>query len=369
MPWWWPFGQGASGASGSGGERPPPPPTWWPWRSKAGLRHQRVSDMPNWRPPQGPAPPPPPPPPEQPPPVWRGGEILVSPSRKLHPEIDYEELARGYIASGLDQQLAGGRNCPGEFVTSPYDLFAIETVRDQYGMRTGRAIPTDVFVLGKGEAPRRDGTKFGGLPYWPADRPWPMDTDGYPCRFLAQFNFADSHDLFPSLPGEVLLIFTCHDDWPLMIPLAVHFEWLPLGLEPIASISPELLDFPQAVFYGAIHRTADYPDADSAGKLPRYETDRLRIIYGLKIGGWPYPIQDYYDDATCEKLLCQISVLGCTTGVPYPWVNQRAGVTSSSTDASDWMEWKSDAYDLSDGGILLVFLEEDGLLSCNFDMY
>ena len=119
MPWWWPFGQGASGANGRAGEMPPPVPR-------------------------------PPPPPEPPPPVWQGGEILVSPSRKLHPEIDYEALAQGYIASGLDLQVGSGRSDPGEVVTSPYDLFEIETARDRYGMRTGRVVPTDVFVLGKG---------------------------------------------------------------------------------------------------------------------------------------------------------------------------------------------------------------------------
>jgi hypothetical protein len=307
--------------------------------------------------------PPPPPPPEPPPPVWQGGEILVSPSRKLHPEIDYEALARGYIASGLEQQLEGGQRHPGEFVHSPYDLFAVETARDRYGIRTGRVVPTDVFVLGKGEAPRRDGTKFGGLPYWPADRPWPSDDTGKPYRFLAQFNFADSHDLFPSLPGEVLVIFACRDDWA-MFPLAVHLEWLPLSLEPVASVSPDLLAYPRAIFYGAIHRSADYPDADSAGRLSDYQTECLRIICGAKIGGWPYPVQDH-GDAQSEKLLCQLSGLGCATGVPYPWVNQSVGVTGSSTDDSDGVDWD----DNLDGGILLIFLEENGALYCSFDFY
>jgi Domain of unknown function (DUF1963) len=208
MPWWWPWGP-SEGQMRGGGQRSAPPRR----------------------------------PPDPPLPVWRGGDILVSPSRKLHPEVDYDALARGFIASGLD------RNLTGEMVTSPYDLFAVETLRDRLDLRKGQALPTDVFVFGKGEAPRRDGTKVSGLPYWPVGRAWPNDSEGVPYRFLAQFNFADSHDLVGDLPGEVLLVFVGEEgaDWCAVDPPAVHFEWLPLGLEPVASVSPELIAYPQVV--------------------------------------------------------------------------------------------------------------------------
>jgi hypothetical protein len=333
MPWWWPFGPESPGGSGSGRRSPPPP--------------------------------------DPPLPVWQGGgDILVSPSRKLHPEIDYEAIARGFIASGLDQKLAG------ELVTSPYDLFAVETLRDRHGLRTGRAVPTDVFVLGKGEAPRRDATKIGGLPYWPAGRAWPNDIAGRPYRFLAQFNFADSLDLFAGLPGEVLLVFVGHaegdqrgpDDWAAVEPPAVHLKWLPSGLEPVASVPSELIAYPQATFFGAIHRTADYPDAaETAGNLDVRDSACLPIIYGVKIGGLPHPVQDRdYRERGYQgrlQLLCQLGSIQCAANVPYPWLNEPAARYLWGADA------ESDTISFMDMGVLYIFRKPDGALTAVFDTF
>ena len=332
MPWWWPFGQEVSGGDGGGRRSPrPPDPTL---------------------------------------PVWQGGQILISPSRTLHPEIDYEEVARGFIAGGLDQKLAG------ELVTSPYDLFAVETLRDRHGLRTGRAVPTDVLVLGKGEAPRRDGTKIGGLPYWPAGRAWPNDAAGNPYRFLAQFNFADSHDLFDDLPGEVLLIFVGRgegdqrgpDAWAAVEPPAVHLAWLPSGLEPIASVPPEWLAYPQHTFFGAIHRTADYLDAaEMASNLDVRDSVCLPTIYGVKIGGLPHPVQDRdYRERGYQgrmRLLCQLSSIQCATDVPYPWVNEPAARYLWGADAD------SDTISFMDMGVLYIFQKPDGAMTATFDTY
>ena len=158
--------------------------------------------------------------------------MLMPQSMKLHPEFDLEQAKHAYSVSGFDTNLEG------ELVTSPHDLFSVEVLRDRHALRRGTASPTDVFVFGKGEATRRDGTKVGGLPYWPADRRWPKDEAGTPYRFLAQFNFADSRDLLAELPGEVLLLLVQEgDDW-LYEPDRIHFEWLPVGLTPIASFPP-----------------------------------------------------------------------------------------------------------------------------------
>jgi hypothetical protein len=154
--------------------------------------------------------------------------MLVASSPKLHPELDLEGVARVYTGTEFVNPLQG------ELVTSPHDLFSVEVLRDRLALRVGRPVPTDVFVFGKGEAPRRDCTKVGGLPYWPADRPWPRNAAGVPYRFLAQFNFTDSVDLVPRLPDQVLLLLVNGgDDW-LYEPDSIHFEWVAPGLTPRA---------------------------------------------------------------------------------------------------------------------------------------
>src|SRR5688500_15164236 len=103
--------------------------------------------------------------------------MLARQSKRLHPEFDLAAARRAFAEAPGDPELRG------EEITSPFDLFSVETLRDAYRLRTGAAIPADVFVFGKGEAPRRDGTKVGGLPYWPDGRPWPFNLRGEPYLF------------------------------------------------------------------------------------------------------------------------------------------------------------------------------------------
>lgn len=56
-------------------------------------------------------------------------------------------------------------------------------------------------------------SKFGGLPYWPAGRPYPTDGNGKPLFLLAQLNFSQ----IPSLEGYpdkgLLQFFVAANDW------------------------------------------------------------------------------------------------------------------------------------------------------------
>jgi hypothetical protein len=203
------------------------------------------------------------------------------------------------------------------------------------------------------------------LPYWPVGRAWPNDSEGVPYRFLAQFNFADSHDLVGDLPGEVLLVFVGEEgaDWCAVDPPAVHFEWLPLGLEPVASVSPELIAYPQVAFYGAVHRTADYPDAaDLVGERDMRQLAFLPSIYGVKIGGFPHPVQDN-DYDSWGRLLCQLGSISGGTGVPYPWVNEIAARALFPSD------WDTNSLNFMDAGVLYIFYKADGTLDCAFTCY
>ncbi|MCC6776772.1 MAG: DUF1963 domain-containing protein [Hyphomicrobiales bacterium] len=252
-------------------------------------------------------------------------------------------------------------------VDEPHDLFVVETLRDRLGLRIGRVLPADVFLFGIGEAPRRDATKVGGLPYWPVDWPWPKDSAGVPYRYLAQFNFADSRDLFSDLPGDVLVLLVGEewDDWLAVEPLAIHLEWLPLGLEPVESLEPALMANPGLAFFGAIHRTADYPDAEEAAKQAGIRgASFAAIISGTKIGGFPYPIQDY-DREFNGKLLCQLGSMAVGDDISYPTASHLA----ESLDADPALGEIERSLNFMDAGIVYIFRNEDGTFRTSFQAY
>jgi hypothetical protein len=286
--------------------------------------------------------------------------MLVQNSQKLHPEFDLAEARRIFIEARADQDITG------EQITSPYDLFSVETLRDAHGLRTGRAVPTDVFVFGKGEAPRRDGTKVGGIPYWPADRPWPRTPTGAPYHFLAQFNFADSRDLFSDLPGDVLLILVHGSEewfWELE---QIRFEWLPSGLTVCSRFDESLIWENIGPFFGALSRTADYPDA--VGRASALEVSRayeLPILEGTKIGGLPHLIQG--GDDTAGEFLCQLGSIQAAPDVPYPWVNQAAPLGLGSDQRGIYSDENSVV--LCDMGNLYLFRGSDGTVRSSFEYY
>ncbi len=140
-------------------------------------------------------------------------------------------------------------------LVGPHDVCRLERLRERLhaAFDLGTPVPTDIFVFALGEAPDLSVTKFGGIPYRPADLPWPrkdlqtgttlvasteelmgiarkrdkdlpatpLELQEYiseefpPLRFLAQFNFVDSLDLVGPLPGDVLLLFGDYD-WPFI---------------------------------------------------------------------------------------------------------------------------------------------------------
>ncbi len=265
----------------------------------------------------------------------------------------------------------------GELITSPYDLFSVETLRDMHGLRTGTPIPCDAFVFGKGESPRPDGTKVGGKPYWPANRPWPSNREGLPCLFLAQFNFADSRDLFPNLPGDVLLLLAEDAESYLWEPEGLRFEWLPLGLHTASQFDESLSLVKAGPFFGAIFRSADYPE-DSRGerhpcrrpvdpdydlKVPQFWV--LPILTGTKIGGVPHFIQSG-DDFEGE-FLCQFGSIQAAPHVPYPWVNHPECLGLEFDDRGIYGD--ANEFVMGDMGTIYVFQRADGTVTSSFECY
>ena len=317
--------------------------------------------------------------------------MLVSDSKKHQPEFDLEEARRIYSEVGDDEDIAGTH------VTSPFHLFCVEALRDRFGLRVGRAVPTDVFVFGKGELPRPDCTQVGGFPYWPMGRFWPIDESGNPYRFFAQINFADSKDLVGELPGDLLLLFIGDElEW-YFHPMEVQFEWVALGSNIQTEFDRSLIANTGGPFYGAIYRTADYPDTEErlneicveeSHNMPilsgvpdwmtpesrvwsKFQLRWLPILSGTKIGGETSFVQS--GEGVSGQVLCQLASIQAAGCVPYPWINRAEPLgLLRQFDANDYDGMTSDPGNevmFGDMGSIYIFQDSQRQVRSVFESY
>lgn len=268
-------------------------------------------------------------------------------SNKLHPVLDFDE------AKSVFDRSKRARPLDGEIVTSPFHMYSVETLRDRLGLRIGHLCPTDAFVFGLGEPPRRDTTKIGGLAYWPKGRHWPTNSDGFAYRYFGQVCFADSRDLMPNLPADVLLIFVGErDDW-MWLPMDIHFEWLPVGLADLIESNPTPNAFESGPFFGAIHRTADYPDAEAVRDAEL--CDLLSTLSATKIGGVAHRVQETLD--TTGELLVQVASIQPAFDEPFAFVNRAAPIPLDMHLGKDF----SRRYEVMFGDMGSIYVLRDAL--------
>jgi len=255
-------------------------------------------------------------------------------------------------------------------VTGPLDLCQIEASRRSFGGQVdwGEPQPTDVFVMADGEPPDRHVTKLGGLPYRPADAPWPATEAGKPLQFLAQINFTDSRDIVGELPGDLLLVFQAEGDWE-----QTYLEWQPLGLTDLARaehLPPS--DFPFLPCYGYICRTAAYPNAVGASDATARRDGHARLaesevacFQATQIGAAPYFIQDSDPDELPGRILCTLSSVipnGCAR---WHWVNWEHPLSQPGDPYLD-----SEYYlELGDMGCLYISIDDAGQLHSHESCY
>ncbi len=162
----------------------------------------------------------------------------------IHERLDIEHWKTVFSLPRLREEARSKGQRPPEAcgITGPYDIAVLEQLRDEaFATRPDlEREPTDVFVWSLGEPEQRAVTKISGLPYREAGKPWPHSRSGTPMNFVAQFCFADSRDIIPKLPGDLLLIFVEGKEWSpgeydfLWGDLderdsEVIFEWVTLG--------------------------------------------------------------------------------------------------------------------------------------------
>ena len=246
----------------------------------------------------------------------------------------------------------------GEIIVGPKSLAINHQLREEAFEGTsyaGARAPTDVFVWGRGEPTMRCVTKVGGIPYWPADQPWPHGADGGPIRFIAQICFADSTDIIGSLPGEVLLILGDND--ALLEPELLLFKWLPLGIDNV------VMEIPQkdqagllSPFYGVIHRTEDWPDAMNTLKVKYRYPQHIAVMEGAKIGGFPSWIQT--EELLPGRFLASLGTISVGDQQKWPFVNMPEPRQRDDSDLH-----------IGDMGSLYLFIDSQGIVNAVSQCY
>ena len=232
-----------------------------------------------------------------------------------------------------------------EIVVGPKALAVNEQLRTEFAANrpyAGPRVATDVVVWARGEGAIRSATKVGGLPYRDASARWPADNAGTSRRFIGQLSFADSAEIIPGLPGDVLLIFG-DDDALLSEPEQLAFEWVKLGITDLVREVPSGQEG-LTPFYGVLHRTEDWADE---ARLPADARD-IGLWEGTKLGGVPRFIQD--DDVPGGRFIGALGSISVGADQPFPFVNQ--------AEPRGWS--RENDLMIGDMGSLYLFLQADG---------
>lgn len=286
--------------------------------------------------------------------------MLRASTTKVHPEFDIDAAKRLFDADGE-------RTLGGEWITSPFHLYAVETLRDRHGLRIGAALPTDIFVMGFGEPDDPSCTKVGGRPFWPVGVPWPVADNGSPLHFVAQFNFADSADLIgEDIAKRVLVILSSmgtdwmyHDD-------SLTFHWVNRMVEPDRTIAVPSTNGDAGPFFGAIYRGFDYPD-DEAHHAAYDKVEsvpwKISLLSATKIGGMPTFEQSEFE---CEgRFLCQLSSIQAAPNVAWPWVNREESLGLEFGPGGIYD--KHHRMTIGDMGSAYFFIDDAGKITWHFD--
>lgn len=262
-----------------------------------------------------------------------------------------DQKAESWVKSIVEGNMVG--------VTGPRDVAIAEQLRDELltnlGVQVTSRVPVDRLVLLDGEPADRRVTKIGGLPYWPAARPWPATPSGDPMAFVAQFCFADSRDIAGGLPGDIMLFFAAEEDFfgyeeeeKGAISLVA---WV--SLEETELVSPD--DVPAANWsvhpcYGAIYRSWDCHDPDEVADVD-FRCLTIGALSGSKIGGLPHWIQ--CEEDIPGQFLCALSASQPDIESPWPWLNR-------AEPYKDPRSYPDDLLVLGDVGCVYFFIDSDG---------
>lgn len=281
----------------------------------------------------------------------------------IHQEFDITFFNNIFPIDKLRQEAKNELYKPeGEIITSPSHISVVEQLR-QEGLkgRDASSVPTDVFVFAEGEPANRASTKVGGLPYWPKSIEWPTNELEVPLFFVGQICFADSKDIVPTVPGDVLVILADYEELieDTTSKEALHFYWFNLTDEELISdgSNTSSAEWKIQARFGVRHRSVDYVEI-----VPEFGAYRrpycLQWIEGTKIGGIPRWIQE--DPELNGKFVASLGSIQPKPKTPYPFVNQPEPI--NSYHFPDELMW-------NDVGSLYIAVAEDGSIDWTIQSY
>jgi hypothetical protein len=240
-------------------------------------------------------------------------------------------------------------------ITGPLPVAYMEQAREKIrkqGGNLGPPTPVDLCIWNLGDSPRRDVTKIGGVPFWPEGQPWPRTKDNKPFTFVAQFCFADSVDIVPKLPGDILVILAPDKDYQRPV-----LHWFSLRTKTL--LPPGKVPKPRwriQPCHAVLHRTAEYPEADyKLFEDYRYPMQVKWFTEATKIAGYwdvrgDLPEADETSDERwieiCEEsrqiaerqrksYLCQVASVVAAERQPYLNVAKQSDLSSDAYFSSD----------------------------------
>lgn len=254
--------------------------------------------------------------------------FVTAPTGSFHRCIDLAALANT-IRGPLPAQ-------PRSRIVGPHDLHVLHELRRRHSLTGPNPIQADYFVWATGEPPHRATTKLGGVPYLPATMPWP-EREGTTADFCAQLNFADSLDLVPELPGDVLLVFRFHDlDHSSWDRALYDFRWVTLREQEL--IAPAAVRHsrnggraPDPALFGYRARTCDLLDqVERVRDDPSLPRCGLHNAEATKIGGAATDAQSVWEPQVPgdHRFLGQLTGIWPAVGVPWPSVDREEPVAA-----------------------------------------
>ena len=214
-------------------------------------------------------------------------------------------------------------------IVSPIHLLAhLKNVEIAASYSEEAGVETDVFVFGKGSPKLPFLTKLGGIPYRPANKPWPIGHHGEHVNFYGQICFMDSFDIVPKMKplGDILLIF--HEFYHT----GPYFEWQKFELKEKLATKETSQGTIMPEYFGERYRTVDYAWAerkDVSGEIHSANA----IAQGLKIGGvCPQNQQDHEG-----KITGGFTSFAPKSDIIYPFVNVKEPLTSQQIDDENFV--------------------------------
>lgn len=255
-------------------------------------------------------------------------------------------------------------------LVGPRDACYIIEMRQRVAdlMSFGSPVEQDLFVLAAGEPKQRLSTKVGGIPYWRADRPWPVNTSGDPIPFLAQFDLRESVDLVPNPPGDVILFFAFTD---IRLGATVRVQDQCNADLLIAKHElPVRSDIP--TYTGVRWRVEVYPDwapADGDSWSGLYLDDGSYVFAAplamqppaMQIGNHPYVPPEGKVVGKDERIICTMPGVEPESGEAYPYLNRVAPLTPAEAQDHSIVLSKFDDTG-AEGSILYAVETADGFV-------